>query len=246
MKLTSITFTGIDKRTDIDRLQQIQEDYPYVEWGVLLSYNWRENGNRYPDPIILDDLEYKGLRLSAHLCGGMARDVADGETQKMYETINWNFDIFSRCQLNTNVSARYQELRSMRPFDRNLKEVILQINGPVSLDNWLRYCEKPLPHVGYLMDASGGRGIESPIEVFDNPDIHIGYAGGINPDNVKGKLTQLLNHSSYGKFWIDMETGVRTDDWLDLDKVEQVLQICDPIIAMHNRHSYTENHIKDK
>lgn len=236
MELTSITFTGIDKQTDLDRVQQIQEDYPYVEWGVLLSYHWKENGNRYPDPFLLHDLEHRGLRLSAHLCGGMARDVAEGETQKMYETIYWNFDMFSRCQLNVNVSACYQEMRSLRPFDRHLKEVIMQMQGGVSLGSWLSYCQKPLPHVGYLLDASGGRGIETPIEVYDNPDIHVGYAGGINPDNVGDKLAQLLNHSTYGKFWIDMESGVRTDDWLDLDKVERVLQVCDPIIAYHNRY----------
>lgn len=38
-----------------------------------------------------------------------------------------------------------------------------------------------------------------------------------------------------GDFWIDMETGVRTDDWLDLDKVEKVLKICDPIIKEHEK-----------
>ena len=31
MKLTSITFTGIDERTDLDRVQEISEKYPYVE-----------------------------------------------------------------------------------------------------------------------------------------------------------------------------------------------------------------------
>jgi hypothetical protein len=237
MKLTSITFTGIDERTDIDRVREISEKYPYVEWGVLLSYHWQENGNRYPNPALLEKLEYGGLRLSAHLCGQMARDVADGETRKMYETINWNFDIFRRCQLNTNVSARYQELRSMRPFDRMLNEVILQMNGGDSLDSFLRYCEKPLFHVAYLLDASGGRGINTPIRVFDNKDIHIGYAGGINPENVGAKLKQLLDFYSYGSFWIDMESGVRTeDDWLDLDKVQQVLDVCAPLIAEHDRH----------
>lgn len=237
MKLTSITFTGIDERTDLDRVQSISEKYPYVEWGVLLSYHWQENGNRYPNPALLERLEHRGLRLSAHLCGQMARDVADGETRKMYETINWNFDIFRRCQLNTNVSARYRELRSMRPFDRMLDEVILQMAGGTSLDSFLRYTEIPLFHVGYLLDASGGRGIDTPIQVFDNKDIHIGYAGGINPDNVGKKLKQLLDYYSYGSFWIDMESGVRTeDDWLDLDKVQQVLDVCAPLIAEHDRH----------
>lgn len=235
MKLTSITFTGIDERTDLDRVREISEKYPYVEWGVLLSYHWQENDNRYPNPALLEKLEYGRLRLSAHLCGQMARDVADGETRKMYETINWNFDIFRRCQLNTNVSARYKELRSMRPFDRCLDEVIMQMTNKEALRSWLRYTEKPLPHVSYLLDESGGRGINTPIDIFDDdPNIRVGYAGGMNHDNVGDKLRHLLDHRSYADFWIDMESGVRdADDWLDLNKVEQVLKVCDPIIKEH-------------
>ena len=33
-----------------------------------------------------------------------------------------------------------------------------------------------------------------------------------------------------GEFWIDMESGVRTDDWFDLDKVRRVLAICNEVI----------------
>lgn len=230
MNLTHITFTGIDERTDLDRVERISEQHPYVEWGILLSYHWWENGNRYPNPKILDRLEHRGLNLSAHFCGGMARDIATGETQRMYKTINYQFDIFRRCQLNVNASSMYRALRTMRVFDRTLNEVILQMNSRVSLGSFLHYMEEPTPHVAYLIDGSGGRGIDKPIEIYDNPDIHVGYAGGINPENVGAKLSQLLEHRSYGSFWIDMESGVRTDDWLDLDKVERVLEICEPII----------------
>jgi hypothetical protein len=63
----------------------------------------------------------------------------------------------------------------------------------------------------------------------------VGYAGGISPDNVEKKLRTLLEYDSDERFWIDMETRVRTEDeWLDLDKVERVLEICDPIIKEYN------------
>lgn len=78
----------------------------------------------------------------------------------------------------------------------------------------------------YLLDASCGAGIDTPIEIVTSPGVHIGYAGGIGPDNVEGKLRTLLEHPTDDKFWIDMETRVRTEDWFDLDKVEQVLEIC--------------------
>lgn len=230
MTLTHITFTGIDERTDIDRVKKISEQHPYVEWGLLLSYHWWENGNRYPNPKLLERLEHRGLNLSAHFCGGMARDIAIGETKRMHETINYQFDIFRRCQLNIDASSMYRALRTMRVFDRTLNEVILQMNSRESLESFLHYMEEPTPHVAYLIDGSGGRGIEKNIEIYDKQDIHVGYAGGINPKNVGEKLSQLLEHRSYGRFWIDMESGVRTDDRLDLDKVERVLEICEPII----------------
>ena len=68
MKLTKVTFTGVDERTDVKRLVQLQKKYPFVEFGVLLSYDWQENGNRFLDPLILSVLRGRGLNLSAHFC----------------------------------------------------------------------------------------------------------------------------------------------------------------------------------
>jgi phosphoribosylanthranilate isomerase len=46
----------------------------------------------------------------------------------------------------------------------------------------------------------------------------VGYAGGINPDNA----AEVVSRIQADRYWIDMETGVRTGDWLDLDKCEAV------------------------
>jgi hypothetical protein len=51
---------------------------------------------------------------------------------------------------------------------------------------------------------------------------------------VAGKLRTLLEYPSDEMFWIDMETRVRTEDWFDLDKVEQVLEICDCLIKEYS------------
>ena len=44
------------------------------------------------------------------------------------------------------------------------------------------------------------------------------------------KLTFLMENEQVGDFWIDMESGVRTDDWFDLDKVTKVLETCELVI----------------
>ena len=40
----------------------------------------------------------------------------------------------------------------------------------------------------------------------------------------------LLKNVSMGEFWIDMESGVRTEDWFDIDKVEKVLKLCQMVL----------------
>jgi hypothetical protein len=51
-----------------------------------------------------------------------------------------------------------------------------------------------------------------------------GYADGLNPDNIGVALPAIAACVPEGQpYWIDMESGVRTDDRFDLDKCELVL-----------------------
>ena len=80
-----------------------------------------------------------------------------------------------------------------------------------------------------LLDASGGRGIDTTIKPLFRHGLKVGYAGGINPDNVGDKLYQLLRDTKED-FWIDMESGVRTNDKFDLNKVYKVLKECQKVL----------------
>lgn len=80
-----------------------------------------------------------------------------------------------------------------------------------------------------LFDPSGGRGIEA--FRWPSPPIgcHLGYAGGIKPDQIVDTLKEIGVVDS--PFWIDMESGVRTDDKFDLAKVRQVLEAAKPFVV---------------
>ncbi len=223
MKLTKVTFTGVDECTDVKRLVQLQKKYPFVEFGVLLSYEWQENGNRFLDPLILSVLRSRGLNLSAHFCGQAAIDVAAGKKFKMESLLGNNSKIFRRCQLNLKADKYFSQLRRLVSIPY-IDEVIIQMHTPELCQQFLNG-QRPL-FASYLLDASCGCGIDTPIQIITSPGVHIGYAGGIGPDNVAEKLRTLLESPSDEMFWIDMETRVRTEDWFDLDKVEQVLEIC--------------------
>ena len=56
LRLKHITFTGVDAKTNLKVLDKIQKKYPMAEFGVLTSYHWYENGNRYLDPSMIGNL----------------------------------------------------------------------------------------------------------------------------------------------------------------------------------------------
>lgn len=241
LKLKHVTFSGIDKRTDLSALQEIQREHPYVEWGVLLSRSWNENGNRYVDPAWLKNLEGLGLNLSGHLCGSLAHDAVRGSWPSVREFLQEHTPLFSRFQLN--ISNR-DDNPAVVHLDNNIsQEIIIQqphaTRCRLFLDSWSYYGDpsryKPLTYrpLSMLIDGSGGCGIDARIVDFKDKNYKVGYAGGINPDNVAIKLSHLLYSPNVGDFWIDMESGVRTNDCFDINKVRNVLSICQKVIEQY-------------
>lgn len=241
-KLQHITFTGVDGKTEIFALEELQRKYPIAEFGVLVSQNWWKNGNRYFNPSFLSALD-RGLNLSAHFCGRIARAAicnnfhpfqswTMGETD-IYSRTEDEFSLFNRCQLNISTSAGNPKYFLLPNDFRLFKEIIIQQKSADNCSLFLSstICDK----VSVLLDASGGRGIDTPIKVLPNVGRHfkVGYAGGFTPENVAEKLIYLYEQKEVGDFWIDMESGVRTDDWFDIDKVRSVLEICMPIIKRY-------------
>lgn len=229
MKLKHITFTGIDVRTDLQELVSIQKQYPKAEFGVLTSYHWYENGNRYPDPLSLfiSKLKGKGLNLALHVCGRAAADAANGFWNIIDIHLNGNLSMFGRIQLNISNRQDVPHMLASTPDEHT--EVIIQQKDVRHIDMFEK--SKSL-NTSILLDASGGLGIDTPVEVLPNAGCHfkVGYAGGFGPDNVRDKLAFLMENEQVGDFWIDMESRVRTDDWFDLEKVKRVLETCAPII----------------
>lgn len=232
MKLQHITFTGIDGKTDLRLLWDIQQDYPIAEFGVLVAKNWRDNGNRYFNPSYLDALESRSqsMNLSAHLCGSIARAAIRGDWEPFREWAGTYPFFFNRCQINIAKSADNPDTFIYEEDAKHFEEIILQQRSATDCPLFMN--SKVTEHITVLLDDSGGKGIDTPIVPLDLGH-KIGYAGGINPDNVADKLAFLMESDKVGDFWIDMESGVRSDDWFDLNKVVKVLEICKPIIEKY-------------
>lgn len=198
-----ITFTGLDSQTDLSRALHIATVYP-VEFGVLFSESRQDREPRYPDQTTITSIMCVGFpRLAAHLCGAHARRIMACMPTGL------NLTTFRRVQVNHPSPDAGAIAREMEEW-----------GGPRGIAQ-TRDLEFPAStSVDWLFDRSAGEG-RAPGEWPQHPggDRMIGYAGGIGPGNVAGVLKQI---AATGPYWIDMESGVRTDDWLNLDKVEAV------------------------
>ena len=103
--LKTVTITGADDNINPVELASIAQDYPFVEFGILVSKNNFGN-NRYPTIKWLNELAfykqaYK-LKLSIHLCGAYARDMIEGNDIAFTE-LGEIHTIFERVQINALV-----------------------------------------------------------------------------------------------------------------------------------------------
>ena len=73
----------------------------------------------------------------------------------------------------------------------------------------------------WLFDVSFGTGIRPTHWPRANPAVLCGYSGGIGPDTVSAVVEAIAAPAGV-PYWIDMESGIRTNDRLDLDKCETV------------------------
>ena len=216
--IKKVTFTGIDQRTDINRLLEIQKKYPLAEFGFLASESatGKRIKNRYPDLIMLQKLKNKDINLALHACGRLARQtIHDGNLDYVEEFMGPYFGMFQRLQLNIVGNKASKTIE-----DTKGKQIIIQTNldEPKSKENFELFKGTD---VVFLSDKSGGRGTAGEFDYFD---MYQGFAGGLNADNILEKKEEIDILSDYD-YWLDMESGVRTDDWFDLDKVEAICKL---------------------
>lgn len=202
-----ITFTGLDEHTDLVRAGKLSEKYP-IEWGVLLSPKLQGQDQRYPGPEVIRSIEATpNLRLSGHICGAYSRQIMNLSPV----SLPVRPDRYTRFQINTSMPS----IMAATSFQTLIgRSCILQ-----SRDH-----EFPaFPEVHWLFDKSGGEGIV-PLSWPPHPgsDHLVGYAGGISPTNVKLVIETIR---ADGPYWLDMESGVRTGNWLDLGKCEAVCEM---------------------
>lgn len=220
-----VTFTGVDDKTSLDVLKLL--DSEKIEWGILVSANNTDKGTaiRFPSFETIDKVLDLGLNnVSCHICGNLARHyVKTGDFSRIRDFLTQErVEKFSRFQLNIRGYDGY------KPFviEEDI-HIIIQVSDPKSYQYFYQMQVLNPEKVEALIDYSGGKGKLGYFDYVSDGDEIFGYAGGIGVNNVAYILGYIEGRMECNvKYWIDMESSVRTDDWFDLDKVAEV---CDEI-----------------
>jgi hypothetical protein len=234
MKLTKVTMTGADDSVTPSHLLEISRQYPFVEWGILVSRNSQGN-NRFPSLEWMDRLSlinFGGkMNLSCHLCGQYVKEILMGGIRFTDEIGNIFHDV-NRIQVNTHGQPHNYSVIEMATAMRRLyqKEIIFQydqVNTEI-----LTHALRNGVNCSTLFDMSHGAGVLPKEWPFPIADVKCGYAGGLSPKNIEYHLGLIKEKVGDNEIWIDMETHIRSnhDQQFDLDKVVEVLEKCKPFI----------------
>ena len=205
--MVGITLTGADERTPLDLLQGLVKQG--AEIGLLYTFS-PDNRRRYPRlGWIMEVAQTLGRRAAIHVCGARARVALIGGK------LRYLSDFAGRFQINGTLAPQDLWAASQELIGH---EIITQ-HTPANAT----LAGLVIPDHCLLVDASGGRGLV-PLR-WEKPDTFklVGYAGGLSTGNLAIELPRIAVAAGGPNWWIDAETGLRSDDWFDAGKAEAVL-----------------------
>ena len=234
--LNRVTITGADNSIRPEDLLPLSEEFPFVEWAILVSQT-KEDNPRYPTRAWIDELailgKSHGLKLAGHICGAWVRDLVVKKSPAVFEERPEFLEYFPRIQLNFSpYSAAQLFLELLKPYKN---QFILQVGSKYKSEKiaMLNLGRSMGLDLAVLFDRSGGKGVlpldwPEPIDPF-----YLGYAGGLGPDSLSDQIPKIQEVVGTRTIWLDMESRVRSEDdqQFDLEKVRASLEICRPWIV---------------
>jgi hypothetical protein len=229
--INKVTVTGADDSLDPRELLSIAQEYPFVEFGILLSEKM-EGTDRFPSSLWLETFltvfAHQNYNVAGHICGKWVKDILEFE----FPTGLFHMDnpVFRRWQLNTHGYKHKFTPGSVFSF---LNQRIIQTGANV-IFQWDDAnpelmnvaCNSIYSNCSVLFDGSHGAGVEPDSWPEPREEVYCGYAGGLHPDRIGEQIEAISKVVPEGRrIWIDAETHLRSDDneIFDLKKVRKFL-----------------------
>jgi phosphoribosylanthranilate isomerase len=229
------TFTGVDVRTDLGRVIEMASAYPFLEFGILLSRTPEDKDPRYPQFRQIADMVERlcgRAKLALHVCGRavgeFVREPPKGSAYAGQDIHDLIAAGIGRVQLNFNFERFGLSLEEIEAAVQRTDAKVITQHFPA---NTAVTFGITAPNHQVLYDASGGRGVAA--TGYDMPFAgkYTGYAGGLGPDNAAAAVAAIKSIIGDDDVWIDMESRIRTDGYLDLDKCGGVAAVIAPILT---------------
>ncbi|HWT50962.1 MAG TPA: phosphoribosylanthranilate isomerase [Caulobacter sp.] len=201
-------FTGVDRADLIPEIQALSRVYP-IEWGLLIDPDKPEDTLFANERLVDAARTAGGLRLAAHVCGALAREIATDPLRARFDPTG-----FQRVQVNHSFEGSSPAaIAATRLYGRRFGvRAVLQTRDVFPAEDG----------VDWLYDVSFGVGVR-PTTWPSLPDSgpFCGFSGGLGPATVEAALAAIAAPAG-SIYWIDMESQIRTDGLLDLDKCRAV------------------------
>lgn len=239
----TVSLCGADDTVHPKELIALQQEHPFVEWGLVLSES-NAGKARYPSQRWLE--RFAGLlaspssfdqaplaAVSAHLCGGYARDAADGRIADRLWPALVRLSRARRIQINgpppTACARGLAAIQFHGAFPGTaVPTVVLQAKTSSEWSDAMHAARLAGPALVHaLYDPSGGRGVHlGDVPPTAPPGIVAGYAGGLSAGTVPAVVARLAaGNPTLDNRWLCMESSLRDDrDRFDVDRAHAVLQ----------------------
>jgi hypothetical protein len=226
-----ITVTGADDSVKPEQLIKIAEEFPLVEFGILLSRK-QIGQRRFPSAAWLEELRHlpDSINLAGHVCGSWVREILCGKwpIDELTEIFGADFfQMFGRWQLNTH--------GELHKWDQSFLATLNQPRGVIfQFDNkntgLILAAREVATNISALFDLSHGAGVLPSAWPVPVSGMFCGYAGGLSPENVAEQCPLILEAAAGAPTWIDAETHLRSkgDAVFDLEKVRAFLAAAMP------------------
>lgn len=208
-----VTVTGADDRTDFSIMQDLNKEFLFVEFGILVSEKYSYSGvPRFPSEAWLRHLAfetyYDKFNLSCHICGKWVRDLCFEGVTDFIKTIP--IDIFKRIQLNFHAIVhkvdRTKFINALKQFpDKQFIFQLDDVNNEI-LDIAKNEGIDAVP----LFDTSGGAGVLP--KNWPKANGYCGYAGGLSPYNLDKQMNLITAVAGPGPIWVDAESLLRSEN----------------------------------